>query len=61
MHCWFIHDNKCELMPSPPLNRRYCDQTFSIRSEYLKHRKQDHANQVPMCKSVKDNMKTSEN
>ena len=37
-------------MASSPLNCTDYDNTFAIRSEYFKHRKEDHAIQVPMCR-----------
>ena len=51
--CWFNHTLKRKTF-STPFQCKACDKTFTIRSHYLKHNKQNHPNSVPTCKNIID-------
>ena len=49
--CWFIHDKSKtnSLDEVNDIKCKHCDKVFKIRSEFMQHRKKDHAELVPVC------------
>ena len=48
--CWFKHDD----ISLPVYNCNLCDKTFRTKSEFMKHKKNDHAENVAKCENNKD-------
>ena len=54
--CWFCHDDfnpKSENKSSElkeQFNCRFCEKEFGIKSEFMKHKKEEHERTVPRCR-----------
>ena len=52
--CWFIHETKSrdnQSEETAKLNCRLCDKTFIIRSDFMNHKKHEHAEQTQPCRN----------
>ena len=52
--CWFIHDKEVAYSNCSEYICNFCEQICRTQSEFLKHRKTKHSEQVPTCKNFKD-------
>ena len=49
--CWFVHSTEKNDLISTEYTCYFCEQVFTNQSELLKHRKKEHAQNVPHCKN----------
>ena len=52
--CWFIHEKEVAYSNCSEYICNFCEQICRTQSEFLKHRKTKHSEQVPTCKNFKD-------
>ena len=51
-NCWFVHENETEKIKEFKCN--FCKKEFYKTSDFLKHRKMEHEQLVPVCNRFKD-------
>ena len=49
--CWFVHSSEKHDSNTTEYTCNFCEQVFTNKSEFLKHRKIKHAQNVPHCKN----------
>ena len=50
--CWYSHDNN-DKTQSPNIEEitcKFCGEQFSLKNEFMKHRKSNHNEKVPLCR-----------
>ena len=52
--CWFLHSTDNDHSHSTEYTCNFCEQVFTHQSEFLKHRKKKHAQNVPHCKNFEN-------
>ena len=50
-NCWFVHSQIKRNNEAVQFKCRSCEKTCISQSEFMRHRKQDHENIVPLCKN----------
>ena len=56
--CWYSHDDESDpqsdSFESVSITCKVCQNSFSSKSQLLKHRKSEHKETVPMCREIKE-------
>ena len=55
-NCWFLHDQKVR-ESDPGFNCNYCDRRFKTKIQLMRHKKQDHIQNVARCSNENKNCK----
>ena len=57
--CWYSHNKLDEESSRQPLKEYICvlcKETFQVKSEFMKHKKSNHSNNVSLCKNNKNSL-----
>ena len=52
-NCWYVHEPQEEPETFEEFKCNECDEEFNHRNDYLKHRKKNHIESVPICNKFK--------